>query len=66
MRKAQSKNGGFRREEERMCRAQSSKNGGFRREEEKGCAEPRVRMVALGERRRGIAKPRAERMVADG
>ncbi len=34
-----------------MCRAQSSENGGFRREE-MGCAEPRVRMVALGKRRR--------------
>jgi hypothetical protein len=30
-------------------------------------AEPRVvRMVALGEKRRECAKPRAERMVADG
>jgi len=30
-----------------------------------GRKKPRVvRMVALGERRRGIAKPRAERMVA--
>ncbi len=25
-----------------------------------------IRIVALGERRRGCAKPRAERMVADG
>ncbi len=49
-----------------MCRAQSSKNGGFRREDERICRAQSNNGGFRREERRGCAKPRAERMVADG